>query len=192
MSDSERLELLRKQDWGAILLKLTAHAVYKVQRLSWQRGKKDLPGGREPKDLAFDAMKMVWTGERTWDPVKQSDLLKHLKSIVDSLVSHLVESPEHTQRQLLEDEVELGVFDPPDERTPSPLDEVIAADIFGKLWDRAKGDEDLELVLCCIEEGMSKPTDISDTIKIPVDRVYKAKKKLGIILRTIQKEENNG
>lgn len=84
------------------------------------------------------------------------------------------------------------MFDPPDEQTPSPLDEVIAADIFGKLWDRAKGDEDLELVLCCIEEGMSKPTDISDTIKIPVERVYKAKKKLGIILRTIQKEENNG
>jgi hypothetical protein len=169
---------------------LTAHAVYKARRLSWQTGKKDLPGGRQPKDLAFDAINLVWTGERNWDPAKQPDPLKHLKSIVDSLVSHLVESAEHTQREWPKKEVEEQLFDPPDDQTPSPLDAVIAADVFSKVWKQAKADEDLELVLCCIEEGMSKPADISDVLKMPVESVYKAKKTLGIILRRIQEEDN--
>ena len=190
MSDSEKLARLHKQDWEGIILKLTAHAVHKVERLRWQTGKKDLPGGRQIKDLAMEAIKMVWSGERNWNPSRQPDILRHLKSIVDSLVSHLVESAEHTQRERLQDEVGEEVFDPPDDQMPSALDEVIAADVFGKVWKQARGDEDLELVLCCIEEGMSKPADISDALKIPVDRVYKAKKKLGIILRRIQEEDN--
>ena len=192
MNTSDRLELLRTQDWEPIILRLTAYAVYKVQRLSWQTGKDDLPGGRQPKDLASDAIKKVFEGERSWDPTKQPDLLKHLRSIVDSLVSHLVESAEHKQRRQIGDEVEKGGFDPPDQHSPIPLDEIIAADVMGKLWDKAAGDEDLELVLYCIEEGLSKPIDISTTIQIPIDRIYKAKKKLGIYLRSIQKEDNNG
>jgi hypothetical protein len=190
LSDSERLERLRAQDWETIILRLTAYAVYKIQRLSWQTGKQDLPGGRQPKDLAFDAIKLVWTGERACNPIKQSDLLKHLKSIVDSLVSHLIRSAEHMQRERVEGEVDgvALVFDPVDEEASNALDEVVAADIFERLWQRAKGDEDLELVLCCIEEGMSRPSDISDAVKMEVERVYKAKKKLGIILRTIQEE----
>lgn len=190
LSYSERLARLQKRDLEIIILRLTTHALYKVQRLSWQTGKKELPGGKEPKDLAFDAIQMVWTGQRAWDPDKQTDLLKHLKSIVDSLVSHLVESAEHTKRERPKEGIEEETFDPPDDQTPSPLDEVIASNAFRKLRDQAKEDEDLELVLYCIEEGISRPTDISDTLRIPVDRVYKAKKKLGVILRRIQEEDN--
>ena len=191
MTDSDRLGRLHKQDWKVIILRLTAHAAYKVERLRWQTGKKDLPGGRQVKDLAMEAIKMVWTGERKWNPDKQPDLLKHLKSIVNSVVSHLVESAEHTQRDILKEELEEGAFDPPDDSAASPLDEVIAANVFGKLRSEVKSDEDLELVLYCIEEGMSKPSDIADTLRISVERVYKAKKKLGIILKRIQ-EEGNG
>lgn len=190
MSDSERLERLKEQDWPGIILRLTAHAAYKVERLRWQTGKKDLPRGMQVKDLAMEAIKMAWTGERKWNPEKQPDLLKHLKSIVDSLVSHLVESAEHTQRELPREELE-QVFDPPDDKSADALDELIAADVISKVKNRIKGDEDLELVLYCIEEGLSTPRDIAQTLGMPVDRVYKAKKKIGIILKKIQ-EENNG
>lgn len=190
MSDSERLARLHNQDWEGIILKLTAHAVRKVERLRWQTGKKDLPGGRQVKDLAMEAIKMVGTAERKWNPDKQPDLLKHLKNIVDSLVSHLVESAEHTQREHLKEETEEQVFDPPDDKSADALDELIAADTISKLKNQVKGDTDSELVLYCIEEGLSKPTAISETLEIPIDRVYKAKKKIGIILKKIQEEEN--
>ncbi len=192
MDTSARLDLLKNQDWETIILNLTAYAVYKVQRLSWQTGKDSLPGGRQAEDLAFDAIEKVYKGERSWDPTKQPVLLTYLKSVVDSLVSHLVESTEHKQRQQIGDEAENGVFDPPDQQSPMALDELFAADLMGRLWDKVKGDEDVELVLCCIEDEMSKPQDISAALQIPIERIYKAKKKLGIALRAIQKEENDG
>lgn len=138
----------------------------------------------------MEAINAVFTGERKWDPDKQPDLLKHLKNIVDSLVSHLVESAEHTQRELPREELEEQVFDPPDDKSPDALDELIAADVISKLKDRVKGNTDLELVLYCIEEGLSKPGDIADTLEIAIERVYKAKKEIGIILKKIQEEDN--
>jgi hypothetical protein len=188
LSDSKRLQRLKEQDWEGIILKLTAHAAYKVERLRWQTGKKDLPGGKQVKDLAMEAIKTVWTNERKWNPDKQPDLLKHLKSIVDSLVSHLVESVEHTQREIRE--VEEEGFDPADDLVNNPLDEVIAEEVLRTLRREVKGDEDSELVLYCIEEGMSKPSEISDTLRMPVDQVYKAKRKLGVILKRLQEEDN--
>ncbi len=142
------------------------------------------------KDLAMEAIEMVWTGRRKWTPEKQPDLLKHLRSIVDSLVSHLVESVEHTQREIPREEIEEQVLDPPDDKSADVLDELIAGDVISKLKDRVKGKTDLELVLYCIEEGLSKPKDISDTLEIPIERVYKAKKDIGIILKKIQEEDN--
>jgi len=190
LSYLDRLTCIPKKDVEVIILKLTAHAIYKIQRLSWQTGKKNLPGGRQPKDLAFDAIEMVWTGRRAWDPAKQPDLLKHLKSIVDSLVSHLVESAEHMQRERSNEEVQEQAFDPLDDKASGALDELIAADTLSKLKNQVQGDSDLELVLYCIEEGLSKPTEISETLEIRIDRIYKAKKKIGIILKKILEKDN--
>lgn len=192
MDASARLDLLKSQDWKTIILRLTLHAEYKVNRLYWQTGRDSLPGGTQTKDFVFEAIRKVYQGERLWDPAKHPDLLTYLKSVVDSLVSHLVESHEHKHRQLVSVEDKDGGFDPPDQQSPTAQDELIVSDLWNRLWNKVKGDEDTELVLACIEEEMSKPQDISDELQIPIRRVNVAKNKIRIALRHIQKEENDG
>lgn len=96
------LKLLSQVDWRQIALGVTDYAIIRVQRLRWKTASyKDLPQGMTPADLAYEAIKKVIGGERPWDPEQHPDLLRYLKAIVDSLVSHLVESEDHERLQRL-------------------------------------------------------------------------------------------
>lgn len=83
-------EELRDADWEMLGLQLTAHASIRLKNFSWRTGSRyDL--AQLAKDLAAEAIRLVVTGRRRWEPERVA-LLPMLKGVVSSLISHLAQS----------------------------------------------------------------------------------------------------
>jgi hypothetical protein len=194
MEKDRVLELLKAANWRDIIIQLTYYATIQFRRYGWKTG---LPKGNSPDDIALIAIQKVWEGTRDWDPDKYPDILKHLKWIVRSDVEHLFSSLEHktTSRMpvLRKDdgtEVELGeqVGGNPHSisgKVLTPEEELIAEHdrnseeaMIAKLYDAVKGDEDLEILLLCFEEGIDKPEQIAIETEWDIKKVYNLKRKL--------------
>lgn len=102
---SSVLPLLHGANWKFIQLKLMEYALFKIARLSWRTPDGSLPRGLTAEDIVVQAIQKTFegatpeadasTGARRWNPQKQPNLLDFLKAVVDSDVSHLVNSEEH-------------------------------------------------------------------------------------------------
>lgn len=190
MVSPEIFEKLKAKNGDTIISRLTLHAVFKTRRLYKKIGSGGLPGGREPKDIALEAIKLVLDGQRKWNPSTAPDLLEYLKGVVDSIISHLIESKDH---QLRDSDPPEDIEENPrktfDVRLPTaPDEEVIAKDFLEYLRKNIKGDETCELVLYCIEEGLSKTRDIAETMKLQVSNVNNAKRRLRRLIEKYNKE----
>jgi len=100
---------LSDDEWGELVERLALHAYSKLRRLFWrgvpytQGGV--VPGGVSPEDLAAEAVESFLEGTRVWHKDKKPEFLDFLMSVVDSKVSHLVESAENRQsRRIHEDQ----------------------------------------------------------------------------------------
>jgi hypothetical protein len=194
MDDDGVLELLEAADWDKIIINLTYYAAFRFERYGWRS---NLPKGNSPADVALDAIRKVWDGTREWSTDRYPDLLKHLKWIVKSDIEHLSSSLEHrtTGRHpvvIKEDgtKVELSetACEHPhliNEKVLTPEKELIGKqrEHFGKkliaeLSDAVEGDEDLELLFMCFEDGIDKPEAIADETGWDIKKVYNLKKKL--------------
>lgn len=170
----ELFDKLSSQNWEDILPKLTHYAAFLAKSLNWLRGSADLPKGLQPQDLVHEAITLVYTGKRHWDPDKVPDISVFLKGVIRSLVSHLVQSPEHTRRQNLE--LEGGEGEPTtqieiaDAKNPDALELSIVRDVGEYLWNHAGDDEDMKLVLLCLDEEM-KRGDIANQLDFPLKKV---------------------
>jgi len=82
---------LADADWADIGIRLTAYASWKARTLRWRLGREPLPPGRTAEDVAADAIVKVLSGERAWEP-QRGPLLAYLRGVVDSLISHAVET----------------------------------------------------------------------------------------------------
>ena len=194
MEQDRVLELLETVDWNDIILKLTYYASMRFKRYAWRS---NLPKGNSPADIALQAIEKVWNGTRDWDPEKYPALLVHLKWIVKSDINHLFSSLElkTTGRKPVitkEDGTEVELEEPACEEPHSisakaltPEDELIAKQqrkyeeaLLNLLQDAVRGDEDLELLMLCFDEGFDKPEAIAAETGWDIDKVYKIKKKL--------------
>jgi hypothetical protein len=98
----ETIQRIEAQLDGAIIQRLTLHAAMKIERLWWQGvlgG--EPPGGLTPMDFVQRAIEKTLQAAhgagagRTWDFGVQPDLLRHLQSVIDSDISHVVEGWEN-------------------------------------------------------------------------------------------------
>jgi len=203
------LELLESADWNYIILKLTHYAFWRAAKYKWKTGNPNqLPGGITPQDVAKNAIEKVWSRTRNWDPEKHPDLLLHLKWIVDSDINHLAESMEHTLSRRISDSIGDDVLDPIPDPTSSlgesltiktPEEHLIEQEanereekVKKDLDALVKGDEELELLLMCFEEGIDKAEMIASAMGCDVTRVYSLKRKLqrkASAIRKIMKQE---
>lgn len=175
------LELLESADWKDITFRLTHHAFWKACRYAWKSGSPDqLPGGKTPQDMALDAIGKIWTGVREWDPDKYPNLYTHLKWIVDSDIDHLFKSKEHDKSRRMPE----TKFDQASE-TPNPEEQLIAKEnkaleeeIRDEFYKMVEGDEDLETLILCFDEGIDKPQDISEQTGWDVSKANNVKRKL--------------
>jgi len=181
--------LLKDVDWERITLKLIEYATYKAGRLYWQSGNyQNLSQGKAPEDIAQEAIAKTLGGERTWDPNKQIDIFIHLKTVVDSLISHLVESDNHKRRQPLlhsprKEGIDINKIPDPG---PTQDEELTQEESYfrtlGKFRAAVKGDKELEAFLEAMIDGEIK-------IDIDIKRRYQLKRKIKRRLRELNKDD---
>jgi hypothetical protein len=196
--EDDILKHLESMDWSDIIIKLTRYARWRALRYKWRTGNPDqLPAGMTPKDIAQNSISKVWIGTRAWDPDKYPDLFVHLKWIVDSDMNHLFTSMGHmTSCRITESEDRDGpelTYNEATSDPSSPLsvptltpEELLLAKekteceekIKQELFALVKGDEDLELLLLCFEDGIDKPELIAREMGCDVTKVYTLKRKL--------------
>ena len=130
--------------------------------------------------MALDAIEKVWTGVREWDPDKYPNLYTHLKWIVDSDIDHLSKSMEHDKSRRMPE----TTFDQASE-TPNPEEQLIAKEnkafedeIRDEFYEMVEGDEDLETLMLCFDEGIDKPRHIAEQTGWNVPKVNNVKRKL--------------
>ncbi len=174
-------EKLAAQDWKSIYPALVTYALMKIKKLKWRSTDNKPPSGLEPEDIAKDAIASLYEGRRNWDPSRRPDILKHLKSIVDSNINHLVYSSEHLRRvyvQAKNDNDEDQLLENLQIETLTPFDEISAKNLIENLRKDVEGDEMLETILLCIEEGIDKPSDIAELFNLKVEDVNNGQKRL--------------
>ena len=198
MGKDKVFDLLEAADWNDIILKLTRYAIWQAHKYTWNSGRPNqLPRGKAPEDIAIDAIEKVWNGTRDWDPDKYPDLLVHLKWIVKSDIEHLFSSMEHQKTGRIPTpkgdektepsygEIVRDPSSPTPETASTPEEELIAQEnmrleekLKDELYSAVKGDEDLELLLVCFEEGIDKAEAIASQTGWDVKKVYNQKRKL--------------
>lgn len=208
--DADILERLEAANWEHMALALTDYALFKVRRLKWRTGDKEsLPKGMTAEDLACEAIEKVWSGERQWNPTESPDLLAFLKSVVDSLVSHLVLSADHLYVQRMPEtsdgrEIEelLKVADPSSDTAQDivtvqhdpeclVISRMTAERFVGALFEEIAGDGELEGMVTALMGGAVKPKEIAKEMGIEVERVYKLRERLDRAVMRVEKRLPN-
>jgi DNA-directed RNA polymerase specialized sigma24 family protein len=182
-------EQLEEHPWEDTIPRLVLYAIRKAKRLYWQGIMNGhMPGGREAQDVVQDAIEDVLNGRRFWNPVSQPDLFAHLRSIVDSKLSHLVESMEHRS---VRSESALGARN---EDAPgltslaelpasgaSPFETLVQAeaeDFFWGFYELLADEPLLQKVIEWIDAGIDRPADIAVHLGVPPREIYNARKRL--------------
>lgn len=175
------LEMLGEADWEKIYPRLVAYAVSRTSRLFAVKGGGQLPKGQEPADMAREAVRLVFEGERKWNPETHPDLLRYLSGVVSSLVSNLVTSADHMRRSdgTAKEPPDFDVFE--GSVSPNPLATAESEECVEELRlivDReTDGDEKLSSVAMGLEDGM-RSAEIAEFLSIEVKEVYRLTRKL--------------
>jgi DNA-directed RNA polymerase specialized sigma24 family protein len=196
--EREIIKRLEEVDWERIILMLTNYAQRKVDRIRWGYETDTLPKGQTPADIALEAIKDIFDGNRKWNPSRNPDLYTYLTSIVDSKISHLCEMKEHKVTRSMpitekgkEVEEFLNKADPtsdhasyltPVGHNPEAVllkkekmkrDEVTVSAFF----EAIQGDRELEKLASLIMDGYIKPSEIAEQMNVEVREVYNLQKR---------------
>ena len=170
---------LPRNEQEDLIVELTEYADFLIRtRTNWiARGV--LPRGYDAPSLAMEALTRVLQGtRRPWDRHKEPTLLAYLKSVVRSIFSEVLavatrESVEVAPvdsegRDLVETaaSTEAGADL---ELEQSQLQEAILGQFH---------EDDDQLVLMCLFEGVVKPAEIADETGLSVKDVYRVKQKI--------------
>lgn len=190
-SNAEVQDKLESADWKRIMKILVLYCGKELERLHWWNGR--VPRGAEAEDLAFEAIADTFDAKRRWDLEQQPDLLKHLKSVVDSKVSHLLELKEYELMQPFplneegeEDEtllkaanqgalhgVEIVRAELPDAER-----RLIVNELVEQFLHFIKGDEELEDVVLCLLEWVTERKEIAAKLGTDVEEIDRRQKRL--------------
>ncbi|GMV90908.1 MAG: hypothetical protein AMXMBFR82_06860 [Candidatus Hydrogenedentota bacterium] len=193
--EANRIQLLEQQPWEEIILGLDKYALQKARRLYWPTasGRLDiLAKGASPTDIAREAIARLFEGTRDWDPDKEPDVLRYLKSVVDSLMSALVESAEvaEVRVSVAYDETDASTVISPSQASvvvestalhPAPLSPELVAqenELRERILAAVAGDEFLELLVLCLAEGHTKRSDIARELGVSADEVTNLRRRL--------------
>lgn len=181
------------------LEKLIHYALKKLGQKTWRGvwgGK--IPGGVQAEDLAVAAIEAVLVGDpeqggRVWDPDREPNLMNFLRDVIDSMSSHLAERSENTkgrEPRPKDGESEGDYFDRKrDHRSLveeaaalSAEDEAANERLFFALLDEVKDDPLLQQILECKWDGIIGRTEIAKKLKVDVNAITQAGKRLNRIL----------
>lgn len=183
-------EKLEKADWDAALPRVLKYAVSRAKIFKW------LGDEVEPEALVQEAIARAYgTGTRgnyrNWNREKCPDLANFLIGIIRSMTSHEAEHGSEFPKESLFDED----GSPKDEKLLKSADEVAGAlvpktsevelienenlrTLNDELDSISVEDEDLGLVIVCIEDGISKPRHIAEETGFEINKVNNLLRKL--------------
>lgn len=196
-----------RHPWHLTIPRLRRYARERADRLTWSGVRHGpLPGGRLPEDVVHTAIEKVLTGTRAWNPSVQPDLDLFLESIVDSELSHLVESWEH--RHVRPAAALPAAGDGPDGTGRDPIgeaptpaagpaeaavrrEEAVRQEAFAAEFIASVGDDPvLKRIVECIIADVVKPGEIAERLGIHVTEVYNRRKQLQRRLTDFYREWN--
>ena len=189
-------ELTRDQ-WEECMERLTLYAAKKFRFKGWvaKRGIRTGPQSKTPQDIAYDAISKVFNGERQYNREAYSDFMHFLKSIVDSLVSHLAESFESKKiRPIPVTTTDQGDYEEIEfegkELTPVRLciEKDLAEKVKTILAVDFKEDTVVTGILECLEAGITKRPEMAELLEIGVKEIDNAHKRLH---RVVEKKLQN-
>lgn len=182
---------LKNDEWDELLERLTYYALGKFRKCGWRRGNPQKvewagPGGTGPGDVALEAITSVIEGKRTYNRGKHGDFGNFLRSVVDSLVSHMAEKAKQRRTGRMPvsqnaDTGELVEVDLPG-REPDPADVCVTRDTIevAKKAVAADAQEDplAMQVLECMEADITKPAEMAEALGVDIKDINNAQKRL--------------
>ncbi len=194
--NNELVEKLKEVDWDRFILELARFASKRIERLSWKHAR--IPKGLTADGIALQAIEKVFDEERRWDPQKDPDLMKYLKSTVNSLISKLYKSKEYqiTERFEEGEDGEDLIPLPADSDSPHSVailgqpianpeqillkkeEEQQAKEMTDKFLESLEDDEELGEIVLCLLEDITKPADIAQELGVEVEEIYTRRKRL--------------
>ena len=170
---------LSRRDQEQLILELTDYANFLIGTKTRWIPRGVLPQGYDAPSLAMEALSRVLDGRRRpWDPEKEPTLTAYLKSVVKSIFSE-------TQKAAERESVELGAVDcegrdliaaGPSTDAGADL-ELERAQLEEEILSEFHDDED-QLVLLCLFDGLVKPAEIAEETELSVADVYRIKRKI--------------
>jgi DNA-directed RNA polymerase specialized sigma24 family protein len=195
------IQVLSEDELLKLLKRLALHADRKLARLRW-RGVQGgpPPRGIQGEDIAADAVTAVIEGTRTWDQKAHPDLLKYLRSVVDSMISKLVNSVDNRKTRRLgppgtRDDESSPAYEAVG-REPDPAELAAnreAAEGFrAPIVEALKDDELAYQVFECLESDINKPADIAEYLGLSVGEVNNAQKRIRRMVDGAVKPQKKG
>lgn len=176
-----------------ILQKVLLYAIYQCKKYFWMTN-----AALDPHDLVQEAIALSYGvgadgGYRNWDTEKYPDLAIFLMTVIKSIVSHRIdhlrsfpEDPVEGQDEVDEDFT--ATADPSAKDQYASLSRVTAEDrlvqtdslsnLVQQLELMAEGDEEMEMVVMCLQDGISKPREISEQTGYDINRVNNILKRM--------------
>lgn len=183
-------EELKKVNWDAVLPSVLKYAVWRTKKFDWL-GEKVAPEALVQEAIARAYGIGTGGSYRNWDIETCPDVAVFLIGIIRSMTSHTAEhearfpkeslfledgSPKDNKLFASADET-VGVFKP-----KTPEDELIEAEnlqsFMNTLDSLGAEDEDIGMVVLCIEDGISRPRFIASETGFEIDKVNNLLKKL--------------
>lgn len=176
---TDGLALLGDEELDRLVMELMSYAHFLLRGHYGWIGTDGLPHGFDADSLALEAIARVLDGRRRdWDPEKESTRLDYLKSIVKSIMSSEIvpavrRSPETDSVSRDGHDLIASASSP----ESGPDDMILVRELKGKMLAALDEDED-QLVLLCLFEGITRPADIATELELPVEEVYRIKRKI--------------
>lgn len=162
-------DALETQDWKKIIKRLTAYAKRKLGR----NGKI-----QDAEEIASEAIRQVLDPEyRDWKP-EECDLLWHLQSNVNGILSNRWRTKSKTEERLRDFKKETS-----DERfhaDDNTVARIANAQALDKALDLAiaANDELAQAVIMEANEGLLEPQEVATKLGVAVGKVYEARRRL--------------
>lgn len=197
------LEGMSSEEFERLVLHLGRYTLRETNRLQWRTGSAvALPGGETFESIVYQAIEKAWAGERNWNPEQDPDFKKYLMDVIDSLVSHLVASPDNKMFTMepVEGSDDMRAWEGASRkherkheggadwmaRQPtSPEDLLLEKEEAERkrqgiemLLAESRGDEDLTYVIQAMLDGYNKAGEIAQVTGIDVRDVYNIMKRL--------------
>lgn len=178
------LDELRIEITQPLINKLVLHADFKMRRLTWQgiptKYKSTDPGGVGAQDIVQDSILLYLDGTRKWNKEKYETLELFLRSVIDSIVSNMVNSVKNRRTRDVDNEVN-PIEKKADTRLSGVLDKLIVDQEIKKrvqeLKEKALSDTLVTQIIECLEAGITKPEEMSEYLNINIKLIYDAKKR---------------